>query len=65
MEYDGNADPNCRGKILSDEKGHFLFVCVKPVAYPISNDGPVGELVPAAACTYPLGGSQGRVVGTG
>ncbi|OJJ99363.1 hypothetical protein ASPACDRAFT_44024 [Aspergillus aculeatus ATCC 16872] len=45
LEYDGNADPNCRGKILSDEKGHFLFLCVKPVAYPISNDGPVGELL--------------------
>ncbi|PYH93808.1 aromatic compound dioxygenase [Aspergillus ellipticus CBS 707.79] len=45
LEYDGSQDPNCRGKIFSDDKGHYLFSCVKPVAYPISNDGPVGELL--------------------
>ncbi|GJP91769.1 hypothetical protein CBS63078_10599 [Aspergillus niger] len=45
LEYDGSEDPNCRGKIFSDERGHYLFSCVKPVAYPISNDGPVGELL--------------------
>ncbi|BCS25485.1 uncharacterized protein APUU_50196A [Aspergillus puulaauensis] len=45
LEYEGSKDPNCRGKIFTDPKGHYLFKCVKPVAYPISNDGPVGELL--------------------
>ncbi|KAJ5692636.1 hypothetical protein N7462_002059, partial [Penicillium macrosclerotiorum] len=45
LEYAGSQDPNCRGKVLTDTRGHFLFKCVKPVAYPISNDGPVGELL--------------------
>lgn len=45
LEYEGNQDPNCRGKIFTKEDGHYLFSCVKPVAYPISNDGPVGELL--------------------
>ncbi|KAJ5998563.1 hypothetical protein N7451_006373 [Penicillium sp. IBT 35674x] len=45
LEYDGSQDPNCRGKIFTDSQGQYLFKCVKPVAYPISNDGPVGELL--------------------
>lgn len=45
LEYAGSQEPNCRGKIFTDARGHYLFKCVKPVAYPISNDGPVGELL--------------------
>lgn len=45
LEYESSNDPNCRGKIFTDPRGHYLFKCVKPVAYPISNDGPVGELL--------------------
>ncbi|OGM43618.1 catechol dioxygenase [Aspergillus bombycis] len=45
LEYDGQEEPNCRGKLFTDGTGHYLFSCVKPVAYPVSNDGPVGELL--------------------
>ena len=47
LEYEvqDSADPNCRGKVATHDDGHYLFSCVKPVAYPISNDGPVGELL--------------------
>ncbi|EYE96020.1 aromatic compound dioxygenase [Aspergillus ruber CBS 135680] len=31
--------------VAANDAGHFLFLCVKSVAYPISNDGPVGELL--------------------
>jgi protocatechuate 3,4-dioxygenase beta subunit len=36
LEYDGQEEPNCRGKLFTDESGHYLFTCVKPVTYPIS-----------------------------
>lgn len=45
LEYIEKEGPNCRGKVLSDKDGKYAFLCVKPVAYPISNDGPVGELL--------------------
>ncbi|KAB8077558.1 Intradiol ring-cleavage dioxygenase [Aspergillus leporis] len=31
LEYDGQEEPNCRGKLFTDESGHYLFTCVKPV----------------------------------
>ncbi|OJJ48542.1 hypothetical protein ASPZODRAFT_14672 [Penicilliopsis zonata CBS 506.65] len=45
VEYEVKEEPNCRGKVFTDDQGNYVFRCVKPVAYPISNDGPVGELL--------------------
>ena len=40
-------DLNLRGIFHSDAKGEFWFKCIKPVAYPIPDDGPVGEMLRA------------------
>jgi hydroxyquinol 1,2-dioxygenase len=37
-----------RGHLSSDSKGNYYFWSVKPEAYPIPYDGPVGELLDAA-----------------
>jgi protocatechuate 3,4-dioxygenase beta subunit len=36
---------NLRGKFLTDAEGSYSFHTVKPVSYPIPNDGPVGKLL--------------------
>ena len=36
---------NLRGRYLSDEEGRYEIRCVRPVPYPIPDDGPVGELL--------------------
>jgi protocatechuate 3,4-dioxygenase beta subunit len=38
---------NLRGIFRSGEGGHFWFKTVKPAAYPIPDDGPVGDLLKA------------------
>ena len=38
---------NGRGHLFTDEEGRFSFWSVKPEAYPIPADGPVGELLDA------------------
>jgi hydroxyquinol 1,2-dioxygenase len=38
---------NLRGKFMTDEKGEYWFKTVKPAAYPIPYDGPVGDLLRA------------------
>jgi catechol 1,2-dioxygenase len=48
-----NVDPsqpdfNLRGRIFTDKDGNFAFWTVKPEAYPIPKDGPVGALLDAA-----------------
>lgn len=48
-----NVDPqqpdfNLRGRFLTDSDGEFRFWTVKPVSYPIPDDGPVGVLLRAA-----------------
>lgn len=48
-----NVDPaqpdyNLRGRFRTDAQGRFEFWTVKPVSYPIPDDGPVGELLRAA-----------------
>jgi catechol 1,2-dioxygenase len=41
------ADMNLRGKFMTDEAGRFWFRSVKPAAYPVPTDGPVGDLLRA------------------
>lgn len=41
------ADMNLRGKFLTDTHGNFSFRSVKPGAYPVPVDGPVGDLLRA------------------
>jgi hydroxyquinol 1,2-dioxygenase len=36
-----------RARFRTDEKGRFHFWTIKPAAYPIPNDGPVGEMLAA------------------
>ncbi len=38
---------NLRGKFLTDDNGEYWFKTVKPSAYPIPDDGPVGDLLHA------------------
>ncbi len=40
-------DMNLRGKFRTDSKGRYCFVAIKPVSYPIPDDGPVGQLLRA------------------
>ena len=43
-ELDG---PQNRAHLMTDAEGNYRFWAVKPVAYPIPDDGPVGELLRA------------------
>jgi len=38
---------NLRVKFHTDSEGRYLFVCIKPVSYPIPDDGPVGQMLRA------------------
>ncbi len=40
-------DMNLRGKFRTDAEGCYCFVGIKPVSYPIPDDGPVGQLLRA------------------
>lgn len=40
-------DMNLRGKFHTDTEGRFYFVGIKPVSYPIPDDGPVGQMLRA------------------
>jgi hydroxyquinol 1,2-dioxygenase len=49
-----NMDPrqpeyNLRGRFVTDDDGHYELWTVKPVSYPIPDDGPVGDLLRATA----------------
>jgi hydroxyquinol 1,2-dioxygenase len=44
----GDGRTSGRARMSSDEDGRYGFWSVKPVAYPIPGDGPVGELLKAA-----------------
>lgn len=41
-------DMNLRGVFRTDESGEFWFQTIKPAAYPVPTDGPVGELLRAS-----------------
>ncbi len=40
-------DMNLRGKFRTDSAGRYRFVAIKPVSYPIPEDGPVGQMLRA------------------
>lgn len=42
-------DDHLRGRFLTDEDGRFAFLAVRPVPYPIPDDGPVGRMLEATA----------------
>lgn len=40
-------DMNLRGRFRTDAEGRYKIVAIKPVSYPIPDDGPVGEMLKA------------------
>ncbi|KAH8832023.1 aromatic compound dioxygenase [Flagelloscypha sp. PMI_526] len=44
-QYEDRTEPDCRGRLRSNEKGEFAYRAVVPIAYPIPADGPVGDLL--------------------
>lgn len=48
VQYADLDEPRGRGHLFTRDDGSFSFWTVKPVAYPIPKDGPVGELMDAA-----------------
>lgn len=49
VQYADLEHPRGRGHLFSDGDGRFRFWTVRPTAYPIPVDGPVGELLAAAS----------------
>jgi hydroxyquinol 1,2-dioxygenase len=47
VQYSDLEQPRGRGHLRSDADGRFWFATVKPEAYPIPDDGPVGDLLRA------------------
>jgi protocatechuate 3,4-dioxygenase beta subunit len=43
----GQPPDNGRGRFRADERGRFWFRTIRPVDYPISHDGPVGQMLAA------------------
>ncbi len=48
VQYEGLSEARGRGHLYSDEEGRYYFWSVRPVAYSIPGDGPVGDLLDAA-----------------
>lgn len=48
VQYDDLDEMRGRGQMNADEEGRYHFWSIKPVAYPIPYDGPVGDLLKAA-----------------
>lgn len=48
VQYDGLSEARGRGHLFSDDEGRYRFWSVRPEAYPIPDDGPVGDLLKAA-----------------
>ncbi|KAG8950164.1 hypothetical protein FRC04_008019 [Tulasnella sp. 424] len=44
-QYSDRQEPDCRGRLKSQEDGSYAFRGIVPVAYPIPGDGPVGDLL--------------------
>ncbi len=47
VQYDDLSEARGRGHLYSDDEGRYWFWSVRPEAYPIPDDGPVGELLEA------------------
>jgi hydroxyquinol 1,2-dioxygenase len=47
VQYAGLDSPRGRGHLHADSEGRYWFWSVRPEAYPIPHDGPVGELLAA------------------
>ncbi|KAI5291229.1 hypothetical protein KEM54_005779 [Ascosphaera aggregata] len=45
VQYAGREGPDGRAVLKSDKEGVFWYKAIKPVPYPIPNDGPVGKLL--------------------
>jgi hydroxyquinol 1,2-dioxygenase len=48
VQYEALPEARGRGQLYADEEGRYWFWSVRPEAYPIPDDGPVGELLNAA-----------------
>lgn len=48
VQYDDLENARGRGHLFSDGSGHYAFWSLLPTAYPIPDDGPVGDLLTAA-----------------
>ena len=48
VQYDDIEGSRGRGHLFSDDEGRYRFWSVRPEAYPIPDDGPVGDLLKAA-----------------
>lgn len=48
IQDDNQPEMNLRGIFKTDETGEYWFKTIKPAAYPIPTDGPVGELLRAS-----------------
>lgn len=44
-QYEGRTMADCRGRVRTDAQGRYAYRAVRPVPYPIPNDGPVGKLL--------------------
>jgi hydroxyquinol 1,2-dioxygenase len=49
QQDDEQPEMNLRGKFRTDSQGYYRFVAIRPVAYPIPGDGPVGQMLKAMA----------------
>jgi protocatechuate 3,4-dioxygenase beta subunit len=45
IQESGDVEGNLRGRFLSDADGTYEFKTIRPVPYPIPNDGPVGNML--------------------
>ncbi|PWN53931.1 intradiol ring-cleavage dioxygenase [Violaceomyces palustris] len=44
-QYPDRKEPDCRGRLFSAADGSYSYRAIRPVAYPIPSDGPVGMLL--------------------
>lgn len=51
VQYKDSSQVRGRGHLYSDKEGNYYFWSVRPEAYPIPVDGPVGDLLGAANCS--------------
>ncbi|EJD02993.1 aromatic compound dioxygenase [Fomitiporia mediterranea MF3/22] len=47
VQYPGRPDINDRARIIAESNGNFNYRGILPVAYPIPNDGPIGDFLRA------------------